>query len=162
MSNPGSFSSLRTYVSIRTKYVTAKYFRQKASCNVVVLQIRKGSVFPWPVCYRNQIASDFVVSLELNMRTWGRIMYKCFGNISQLETRPGLWLVDSLSQPIRGQVSNWLMYRIDLCFQLTYASKTLAHDPAHTSKIWVRYLLGVPYRREDSREQRIKIMAINC
>ena len=39
---------------------------------------------------------------------------KCFGNISQLETV--------------NQSEAW--FPIDLCFQNTYASKTLAHDPA--------------------------------
>ena len=58
--------------------------------------------------------------------------HKCFGNISQLVTRPligwpGLWLVDLASQPIRGQVSNWLMFPKHLCLE------TLTHDPAAKS-----------------------------
>ena len=60
----------------------------------------------------------FLNSILLFLRMYvhvlkGRIMCKCFGSISQFEThfnwKPGLWLVDSLGQPIRGLVYNWLM-----------------------------------------------------
>ena len=49
--------------------------------------------------------------------------HKCFGNISDRSTnqRPGFQLT---------YVSKTLMLPKHLCFQNTYASKTLAHDPA--------------------------------
>ena len=43
--------------------------------------------------------------------------HKSIGNISQFETRLLI-------------VSNWIMFLIELCFQLTCASNWLAHDPA--------------------------------
>ena len=55
----------------------------------------------------------------------GRIMCKCFGSISQLETRTLIgWLTRSTNQRPGFQLTYYL------CFQLAYASKTLAHDPA--------------------------------
>ena len=53
------------------------------------------------------------------MHTLGRIMCECFGSISQLETRPMI-----------GCPSASTNQRPGFQFQLTYVSKTLAHDPA--------------------------------
>ena len=87
----------------------------------------------WTVCSKNcgygkanfasQILIDSdskcpnVICMYLQPTTKGRIMCKYFGNISQLETRPLIrWPSESTNQRPG--------------FQLTYASKTLAHDPA--------------------------------
>ena len=55
----------------------------------------------------------------------GRIMCMCFGSISQLETRP---LIGSLARTTNQRP----------IFQLTYASKTLEHDPALTLSVYDR------------------------
>ena len=62
---------------------------------------------------------------EIEHHIWctkGRIMCKCFGNISQFETRPLIgWNSGSTNQRSGFQF---------FCFQNTYAYKTLVHDPA--------------------------------
>ena len=55
----------------------------------------------------------------------GRIMCKCFRSISQLETRPLIGWPSESTNKRPG-------------FQLTYASKTLAHDPAPMSQNFSR------------------------